>query len=48
MLENKERMEYTKDNKMEIFFTKLDPHRFLINTKKLYEKEAKRNEAIQQ
>ena len=35
-----------KDNKMEIFFTKLDPQRFLINTKKLYEKEAKRNEAI--
>lgn len=36
----------TKDNKMEIFFTKLDPQRFLINTKKLYEKEVKRNEAI--
>ena len=36
----------TKDNKMEIFFTKLNPQRFLINTKKLYEKEVKRNEAI--
>lgn len=36
----------TKENKMEIFFTKLDPQRFLINTKKLYEKEVKRNEAI--
>lgn len=36
----------TKDNKMELFFTKLDPQRFLINAKKLYEKEAKRNEAI--
>ena len=35
-----------KDNKMEIFFTKLDPQRFLIYTKNLYEKEAKRNEAI--
>ena len=36
----------TKDNKMEIFFTKLDPQKFLINTKKMYEKEARRNEAI--
>ena len=36
----------TKDNKMEIFFTKLDPQKFLLNAKKLYEKEAKRNEAI--
>ena len=36
----------TKDNKMEIFFTKLDPQKFLINSKKLYEKEAERNEKI--
>lgn len=36
----------TKDNKMEIFFTKLDPHKFLINTKKIYEKEVRKNEAI--
>ena len=36
----------TKDNKMEIFFTKLDPQKFLLNAKKLYEKEAKKNEAI--
>lgn len=36
----------TKDNKMEIFFTKLDPQKFLLNAKKLYEKESKRNEAI--
>lgn len=36
----------TKDNKMEIFFAKLNPHKFLINTKELYEKETKRNEAI--
>lgn len=38
----------TKDNKMEIFFTKLNPQKFLINSKKLYEKEAKRNETIHQ
>ena len=36
----------TKDNKMEIFFTKLNPQKFLINTKKLYEKEVRKNEAI--
>lgn len=36
----------TKNNKMEIFFTKLNPQKFLINTKKLYEKELKRNEDI--
>ena len=36
----------TKDNKMEIFFTKLNPQKFLINTKKLYEKELNKNEAI--
>ena len=26
----------TKDNKMEIFFTKLDPQKFLLNTKSLF------------
>lgn len=36
----------TKDNKMEIFFTKLNPQKFLINTKKLYEAEKRRNETI--
>lgn len=36
----------TKNNKMEIFFTKLNPEKFLIKTKKLYEQETKRNEAI--
>ena len=36
----------TKDNKMEIFFTKLDPQKFLLNIKKIYEKEYKKNEAI--
>jgi len=35
-----------KDNKMEIFFTKLDPQKFLISAKKLYEKELRKNEAI--
>lgn len=38
----------TKDNKMEIFFTKLDPQKFLINIKKIYEKEVRKNEAIHQ
>lgn len=38
----------TKDNKMEIFFTKLDPQKFLLNAKKLYEKELRKNEAIHQ
>lgn len=36
----------TKDNKMEIFFAELNPQKFLINMKKLYEKESKRNEDI--
>ena len=36
----------TKDNKMEIFFTKLDPQRFLMNIKKIYEKEQRKNEVI--
>lgn len=38
----------TKDNKMEIFFTKLDPQKFLIKSKKLYEAELRKNEAIHQ
>lgn len=38
----------TKDNKMEIFFTKLNPQKFLIKTKKLYEKELRKNELIHQ
>ena len=36
----------TKNNKMEIFFAKLDPQRFLLTAKKLYEKENRKNEAI--
>jgi len=36
----------TKDNKMEIFFTKLDPQQFLLKTKKIYEKELRKNETI--
>lgn len=36
----------TKDNKMEIFFAKLEPQKFLIKIKKLYEKEAQKNENI--
>lgn len=36
----------TTDNKMDIFFTKLNTNIFLTNTKKLYEKEKKRNEQI--
>lgn len=36
----------TKDNKMEIFFTMLDPKKFLLKAKKIYEKELRRNESI--
>lgn len=36
-----------KDNKMEIFFAKLNPHKYLVNVKKLYELECARNEKIQ-
>ena len=36
----------SKDNKMEIFFTKLNPHKYLVNSQKLYEKEKKKNEQI--
>ena len=38
----------TKDNKIEIFFAKLNPETFLIKTKKLYEKELSKNERIHQ
>lgn len=38
----------TKDNKMEIFFVKLNPQIFLINAKKLYELEKSKNEAMYQ
>lgn len=36
----------TKDNKMEIFFARLDPKKFLINAQKLYNDEKNRNEQI--
>jgi len=36
----------TKDNKMEIFFAKLNPETFLIKTKELYEVESRKNEKI--
>jgi len=35
-----------KDNKMEVFFAKLNPQKYLINVNKLYEKEKERNEKI--
>ena len=35
-----------KDNKMEIFFAKINPQKYLINSKKAYEKEKERNEKI--
>ena len=35
-----------KDNKMEIFFAKLNPHKYLINAKKRYELEVDKNEKI--
>ena len=35
------------DNKMEIFFTKLNPHNYLVNIKDKYEKERKYNEKMQ-
>ena len=38
----------TKDNKMDIFFAKLNPQAFLENAKKLYEKEQRKNEKIYQ
>lgn len=36
----------SKDNKMEIFFAKLNPQKYLINAKRAYETELKRNEKI--
>lgn len=36
------------DNKMEIFLAKLDPHIFLVNSKKLYEQEKEKNEQIKE
>jgi len=36
----------TKENKMDIFFTKINVGKFLINSKKLYDKEQERNEQI--
>ena len=36
----------TQDNKMEIFLTKLNPHKYLVNIQKLYENEMKKNEKI--
>ncbi len=36
----------SKDNKMEIFFARLDPNKYLINAKRAYETEYKRNEKI--
>ena len=35
-----------KDNKMELFFASLNPHKYLVNIQKLYEKEKKKNEKI--
>lgn len=35
-----------QNNKMEIFFAKLNPHTYLVNSKKLYEAEKLRNEKI--
>ena len=34
------------DNKMEIFFASLNPHKYLVNIKKMYELECNRNEKI--
>jgi len=36
----------TNDNKMEIFYATLDPHKYLVNIKKLYEEEQQRNDKI--
>ena len=35
-----------KDNRIEIFFAKLNPQKYLINVKKAYESECKKNEKI--
>ncbi len=34
------------DNKMEVFLTKLNPHKYLVNVQKMYETEMKKNEKI--
>ena len=34
------------DNKMELFFAKLNPHKYLVNIQKLYNKEKQKNEKI--
>ena len=36
----------TKDNKMEIFYATLNPHQYLVNVKKLHEKEQIKNDKI--
>lgn len=36
----------SKDNKMEIFFAKLDPHKYLVKAQRQYELECARNEII--
>ena len=36
----------SNDNKMEVFLTKLNPHKYLVNVQKLYESEMKKNEKI--
>ena len=36
----------TKDNKMEIFYATLDPHKYLVNVKKMHEIEKIRNDKI--
>lgn len=37
----------TPDNKMEVFFAKLNPHKYLLNIQKKYEQEKIKNEKIQ-
>ena len=37
----------SKDNKMEIFFAKLSPNKYLVNAKRAYEREAANNEKLQ-
>ena len=36
----------TKDNKLEIFYATLNPHKYLVNVKRLYEKEQRENDKI--
>lgn len=35
-----------RDNKMEIFFARLNPHRYLVNSQKIYEQELEKNNQI--